>query len=91
MKEFMCEKKLPKDIIKNFKLTIRHLGGSIIIWSCFLSAEHRKICIADGIMNNEAYCRILDTYLEAFEKKLKLKNCICSKIIIRNIRVNALE
>ena len=31
MKEFMCEKKLPKDIIKNFKLTIRHLGGSIII------------------------------------------------------------
>ena len=31
MKEFMREKKLSKDIIKNSKLTIRHLGGSIII------------------------------------------------------------
>lgn len=38
MKEFICEKNLAKDIIKNTKPAIIYGGGSIIVWASFSSA-----------------------------------------------------
>ena len=40
----------------------------------FFRCRSRKDCIIGGILNSEAYCRILDTHLAPSVKKLKLKN-----------------
>ena len=61
---------------KKFKPTVKHGGGSIMIWACSLSADVENICIIDGLMNSEIYFRIIDTHLAPSVKKIKLKNYI---------------
>ena len=41
-----------------------------MVWGFFSSAGVGNICIIDGKMNSEAYCRILDTHLAPSAKKL---------------------
>ena len=61
---------------KNLKPSVKHGDGNIMVWACFSSAGAGNICIIDGIMNSEVYCRILDTHLALSVKKFKLKNYI---------------
>ena len=41
-----------------------------MVWACLSSAGVGNICIIDGIMNSEVYCRILDTHIAPSAKKI---------------------
>lgn len=39
--------------------TVKHGGGSVLIWGCMSAAGVRELHFIDGIMNSEMYCCIL--------------------------------
>lgn len=45
--------------------TVKHGGGSTMVWGCMTSKGVGRMCVVDGIMDATKYVRILDTNLEA--------------------------
>ena len=42
------------------KLTIKHGGGSLMVWKCLTAIGAHLICKIDGRMNQFVYCEILE-------------------------------
>ena len=41
--------------------TVKHGGGSVLMWGCMSAAGVGELHFIDGIMNSEMYCSILKT------------------------------
>ncbi|CAF3636492.1 unnamed protein product [Rotaria socialis] len=52
--------------------TIKHQGGSVMVWGCFSCAGVGSLHFIEGMMNRFAYREILETNLIQSEKKLGL-------------------
>ncbi len=39
--------------------TVKHGGGSVLMWGCMSAAGVGELHIIDGIMNSQMYCSIL--------------------------------
>uniref|UniRef100_A0A674EJM0 Tc1-like transposase DDE domain-containing protein n=1 Tax=Salmo trutta TaxID=8032 RepID=A0A674EJM0_SALTR len=58
---------------KNTMPTMKHGGGSIMLWGCFSSAGTGALIRVEGIMNSSKYQAILAQNLQASVRKLKIK------------------
>uniref|UniRef100_A0A671VT84 Sleeping Beauty transposase HTH domain-containing protein n=1 Tax=Sparus aurata TaxID=8175 RepID=A0A671VT84_SPAAU len=50
--------------------TVKHGGGSVLMWGCINAAGVRELHLIDGIMNSQMYCSILK------EKMLPSRGCV---------------
>ncbi|KAI4873237.1 hypothetical protein NFI96_022814 [Prochilodus magdalenae] len=57
---------------KNTILTVKHGGGSIMLWGCFAAGGTGALHKIDGIMRKEHYVEILKQHLKTSARKLKL-------------------
>ncbi len=53
--------------------TVKHGGGSVMIWGCMLSRGVGNVTHIEGRMNAEMYCHILDEHLIGTIKKYRLR------------------
>ena len=60
--------------MKNLKLTIKHGGGSIMIWGCFSEKGVGNIHIIESKMNKFKYTTILNDNLFKSAKYFNLKD-----------------
>ncbi|CAI9561049.1 unnamed protein product [Staurois parvus] len=40
-------------------LTVKHGGGSVLLWGCMSTAGVRELHFIQGIMNSQMYCSVL--------------------------------
>ena len=45
------------------KPTVKHGGGSVIVWGCFSSNGVSKLVFIEGIMRKEDYLEILKSFM----------------------------
>lgn len=57
---------------KNLIPTVKHGGGSILVWGCFAAAGPGQLTIIESIMNSTVYQRVLEEHVKPSVKKLKL-------------------
>ena len=50
---------------RTVRATIKHGGGSTMVWGCMTTQGVGRMCVVDGIMNAEKYVKILDQNLLA--------------------------
>jgi len=43
--------------------TVKHGGGSVLVWGCMSSKGVGNLCFIDGIMNAAKYCEILEEHM----------------------------
>ena len=55
---------------KNLKVTVKHGGGSVMVWGCFAASGVGSLVFIDGIMNSAAYIDILRNNLSSSAEKL---------------------
>ncbi len=58
---------------RNIIPTVKHGGGSIMLWGCFSSAGTGALVKVEGIMHSSKYRSILAQNLQASARKLKMK------------------
>ncbi|GFT96945.1 transposable element Tc1 transposase [Trichonephila clavipes] len=57
---------------KNTRGTVKHSGGSIMVWGCMAATGVGNLVIIDGIMNQYSYLNILNNNLSQSASKLGL-------------------
>lgn len=58
---------------KNLVPTVKHGGGSIMVWGCFSSKGPGQLALIDGRMDSVMYQQILDENIKPSIQKLKLR------------------
>lgn len=53
--------------------TVKHGGGSVMVWGCMSAAGTGDMCFIEGIMNSDMYCDILRQYMIPSLRKLGRK------------------
>ncbi|GFT04510.1 transposable element Tcb1 transposase [Trichonephila clavipes] len=66
------ESRTPLWIQKNFRPTVKHGGGSVMVWGCMASNAVGNLVFIDGIMDYKLYIDILNNNLKESAKKLGL-------------------
>jgi transposase len=62
--------------MKNLKPTVKHGGGSVMVWGCFSYNGVGEITIIDGTMDSIKYTKIIDTCLQPAADKMNLKEYV---------------
>ena len=57
---------------KNLFTSVKHGGGSIMVWACFAASEPERLAIIDGAMISELYQKILQENVKVSVCELKL-------------------
>jgi hypothetical protein len=57
---------------RTIQTTLKHGGGSTMIWGCMTMKGVGRMCVIEGIMNAEKYVRILDQNLLASARDLSM-------------------
>jgi transposase len=60
--------------MKHLNPTVKHGGGSIMVWGCFSSTGVGVITIIEGIMDSIKYTRIIDSCLSQSASRLGLQS-----------------
>ena len=55
--------------IKNIRPTIKHGGGSVMVWGCMSALSVGKLVFIDATMDKHVYLSILKEHLHASAKK----------------------
>ena len=65
----------PKEAFKpqNLKSTVKHGGGSVMVWGCMASNGVGKMKFVEGIMDQYKYQRILDQNVKTSARNLGLE------------------
>jgi transposase len=58
---------------KNLKVTVKHGGGSVMVWGCFAASGIGSLVFIDGIMNSDVYIDILREHLHSSAEKLGIR------------------
>ena len=58
--------------VKNIPPTIKHGGGSIMVWGCMSALGVRKLVLIDGTMDKHVYLWILKEHVHASAEKMGL-------------------
>ncbi len=58
---------------KNIIPTVKHGGGSVIVWGCFAVSAPGRLSIIDGTMNSALYQKIMKKNVQPSVCDLKLK------------------
>ncbi|KAF7641127.1 hypothetical protein LDENG_00292770 [Lucifuga dentata] len=58
---------------KNIIPTIKHGGGSVMVWGCFAASGPGRLAVIDGTMNSALYQKILKENVRPSVRDLKLK------------------
>ncbi|KAI3363740.1 hypothetical protein L3Q82_001204 [Scortum barcoo] len=58
---------------KNIMPTVKHGGGSVMVWGCFAASGPGQLTVIDGIMNSGVYQKILKDNVRPSVRALKLK------------------
>lgn len=59
---------------KNLKGTVKHGGGSLMVWGCMSASGVGSLVFVEGKMDHKQYIRILDENLDASVAKLGIKD-----------------
>ena len=59
---------------KNIIPTVKHGGGSVMVWGCFAASGPGRLAIIDGTMNSALYQKILKENVRPSVRDLKLKH-----------------
>ncbi|KAF7641700.1 hypothetical protein LDENG_00274330 [Lucifuga dentata] len=57
---------------KNLVLTVKHGGGSILVWACFAAGRPGNLTVIDSLINSSVYQSILDEHVKVSARKLYL-------------------
>jgi hypothetical protein len=60
--------------IKNTTSTVKHGGGSVMVWGCFSAAGVGNLVFIDGIMDHKVYINILKENLATSAARLGIEN-----------------
>ncbi len=58
---------------QNLKPTVKHGGGSVMVWGCFAASGVGSLVFIDGIMNADMYIEILKKNLHSSAEKLGIR------------------
>jgi len=70
---YICRKTNTAFHKKNIIPTVKHSGGSVIVWGCFAASGPGLLPVIDGIMNSALYQKILKENVRLSVCDLKLK------------------
>ena len=59
---------------KNIIPTVKHGGGSVMVWGCFAASGPGQLAVIDGKMNSAVYQKILKENIRPSVCALKLKH-----------------
>lgn len=59
---------------KNLRATVKHGGGSVMVWGCFSAAGVGSLVFIDGIMDRKVYINILRNNMKQSAEKLGIKD-----------------
>lgn len=72
---------------KNLRATVKHGGGSVMVWGCMSASGPGNLCFVDGIMDHKQYLSILKRNLIQSAEKLGIKEQFCfTKTMTPSIR-----
>lgn len=58
---------------KNLNVTIKHGGGSVLVWGCFAASGVGSLVFIEGIMTADSYIEILRQNLHSSAEKLNIR------------------
>ncbi|KAK3513499.1 hypothetical protein QTP70_015493 [Hemibagrus guttatus] len=67
----------------NLTPTVKHGGGSVLVWGCVAAAGPGKLTITESMMNSTLYQKVLEEHLQEFcmEECGKLSSSRCQKLV----------
>ena len=74
---------------KNIIPTVKHGGGSVMVWGCFAASGPGRLAVIDGTMNSALYQKILkENVRPSVQTSSSSALGLCSRTMIQNTPAN---